>query len=206
MKPWLFIWFPVVLAVPVQAGYTNATLNVSAVGGRLSGGGYSSVGSLVPLGGQGSQSVSYCNYSGFAAGFILQPQTAFSGLPDEWNPDNDRDGLLDGDEIAVGSSLYDSDTDDDGLDDRGEIIAGTSPTDRSSVLSLSCEGLANGQKKLTWFGVLGRIYTFQYRNSLQTGNWQIYPPVILGTNAEIPVTDAGAVSSRFFRVKVRLAE
>lgn len=57
-------------------------------------------------------------------GFLLQPETAHSGLADEWNPDNDLDGLNDGDEIVAGSGLYKSDTDDDGLGDyaRGQNI------------------------------------------------------------------------------------
>ncbi len=191
----------------------------------MSGGGYTSIGSLVPVGGQTSQSGSLYNYSGFAAGFILQPQTAFSGLADEWNPDNDRDGLLDGEEIIAGSSLYNSDTDGDGLSDSAEVktygtspiladsdadgmndaqelIAGTSPTNRNSVLSVACEFLANGQKRLSWFGVQGRAYTFQYSDSLKA-DWQSYPFEVPGSGASISFLDSANLSNRFYRVKVR---
>ena len=208
-----------------RAAYTNATLNITACGGAMSGGGYTSIGSLVPVGGQTSQSGSLYNYSGFAAGFILQPQTAFSGLADEWNPDNDRDGLLDGEEIIAGSSLYNSDTDGDGLSDSAEVktygtspiladsdadgmndaqelIAGTSPTNRNSVLSVACEFLANGQKRLSWFGVQGRAYTFQYSDSLKA-DWQSYPFEVPGSGASISFLDSANLSNRFYRVKVR---
>lgn len=191
-------------------------------------GGYTSIGSLCPLGGEGMQSASFYNHSGFAAGFILQPGTAFSNLADEWNPDNDRDGLQDGEEIMAGSSLYNSDNDSDGLSDPDEVktygtspiladtdadrmndpqelVAGTSPTNRNSVLSVVCQPLPNGQKKLSWFGVQGRSYTFQYADSLKT-DWQSYPSEIAGSGAVISFTDTEAASNRFYRVQVRAAE
>jgi len=209
--------------------YSNATLNITACGGTMSGGGYTSIGSLIPVGGNDSQSASYYNYSGFAAGFILQPETAFSGLADEWNPDNDLDGLLDGEEIIAGSCLYNSDTDGDGLSDYDEVkiygtspiladtdgdgmtdahelIAGTSPTDGDCALSVICTLLSNGQMKLSWFGVQGRAYTFQYRDSLDSGNWQSHPFGISGQGAAISLIDAEVASNRFYRVKVRIAD
>ena len=223
------IFYSVILISGSAFGnYTNATLNISACGGTMSSSGYTSIGSIVPIGGQTSQSGSLFNYSGFAAGFILQPQTAFSGLADEWNPDNDRDGLLDGEEIVAGSSLYNSDTDNDGLSDFAEIktygtspiladtdgdgfedarelIAGTSPTNRASVLSITCALLSNGQKRLSWFGVQGRAYTFQYSDSLKT-DWQSYPFEVPGSGASISFLDSANLSNRFYRVKVRAAE
>lgn len=217
------------LTVKVQASYSNATLNISACGATMSGGGYVTTGSLVPVGGQEMQSGSLYHQSGFAAGFIFQPQTAFSGLPDELNPDNDLDGLSDGEEIAVGSSLYNSDTDGDGLsdpdevrthgtspvltdsdadgmDDPRELIAGTSATNRNSLLSVACTLLPNGQKKLSWFGVSGRAYTFQYTDSLNSGLWQSHPSEITGNGSDISFTDTEPASNRFYRVKVRPAE
>lgn len=223
---WRFhIWISVALAVNGQAAYTNATLNIAACGGTMSGGGYTSIGSLVPVGGQMAQSGLLCNYSGFASGFILQPQTAFSGLADEWNPDDDLDGLLDSEEIMAGSSLYNSDTDSDGLSDSNEVktyrtspiladsdfdgmndarelVAGTSPTNRSSILSVACALLPNGQKKLSWFGVQGRTYTFQYCDSL-SADWQSYPFEISGADSVIAFTDTETAINRFYRVRVR---
>jgi hypothetical protein len=217
------------LGASLAGAYSNTTLNISACGGTLSGGGYTSIGSFCPLGGQGSQSASFYNHSGFASGFILQPGTAFSGLSDEWNPDNDLDSLPDGEEIMAGSSLYKSDTDGDGLsdpaevkthgtspiradsdsdgmDDSRELVAGTSATNRASVLSVACTLLPNGQKKLSWFGVQGRAYTFQYCDSLHTDNWQSSPFEISGSGATVSFTDSQPASNRFYRVKVRVAE
>ena len=228
MKKWLLTGITIASATFAQAAYTNATLNITACGGTMSDGGYTSIGSLVPVGGQTSQSGTLYNYSGFAAGFILQPQTAFSGLPDEWNPDNDRDGLQDGEEIMAGSSLYNSDTDGDGLSDPDEVktygtspvmadsdadgmndahelIAGTSPTNRASVLSVTCTLLSNGQKELSWFGVQGRNYTFQYSDSLKA-DWQSYPFEVPGSGDSISFLDSANRSNRFYRVKVRSAE
>ena len=200
------IFYSVILVSGSAFGsYTNATLNVTACGGTMSGGGYTSIGSIVPIGGQTSQSGSLFNYSGFAAGFILQPQTAFSGLADEWNPDNDRDGLLDSEEIMAGSNLYNSDTDNDGMNDAQELIAGTSPTNRASVLSVVCTLLPNGQKELSWFGVQGRAYTFQYSDSLKA-DWQSHPFEVPGSGATISFADSANLSNRFYRVKVRAAE
>jgi hypothetical protein len=175
------------------------------------------------------QSASFYNHSGFAAGFILQPDTAFSGIADEWNPDNDRDGLQDGEEIMAGSSLYNSDTDGDGLNDSievktygtspiladtdadrmndaHELVAGTSPTNRSSILSVTCTLLPNRQKELSWFGVHGRAYTLQYADSLNPNNRQSYPSEIAGSGTVISFTDAATASNRFYRVNVRVAE
>lgn len=180
MKKWMLIFMAVAGAA---RAYQNATLAVSACGSRLSGGRYTSIGSLDPLGGQGMQAGRLYNHSGFAAGFILQPQTAFSGLADEWNPDNDLDGM----------------------GDAQELIAGTSPTDRDSVLAVACTVLPNGQKWLSWFGVRGRVYTLQYADSLAPDAWQSYPGEIAGADAAVELIDAEGMSRRFYRVKVRRA-
>lgn len=206
MKKLLYISALVAMAVHIRANYTNTTINLAACGGRMSGGGYTSIGSLVPVGGEEMQSGSFYHQSGSTAGFILQPQTAFSGLPDEWNPDNDLDGLADNEEIAAGSSLYNKDTDEDGMDDFREWVAGTSVTNRNGVLAVTCQTLANGQKELSWFGISGRFYTFQYTDSLSSGSWQSHPFEITGNGTEISFTDTELASNRFYRVKVRKTE
>ena len=206
MKQRFYIWILLAIAGYVRANYTNATLNISACGGTMSGGGYTSIGSFSPLGGQDAKSASYYNYSGFAAGFILQPGTACSGLPDELNPDNDLDGLTDAVEIGIyGTSSVLADSDADGMNDSQELVAGTSPTNRTSVLAISCTFLSNGQKRLSWFGVQGRAYTFQYSDSLKA-DWQSYPFEVPGSGASISFLDSANLLNRFYRVKVRAAE
>ena len=201
---------------------------MSAAGSISTGGVYRNAGAIVPLGGQVSQVGTLHNLSGFAAGFILQPQTAFSGgLPDEWNPDNDLDGLDDDEEVVAGSSLYNGDTDGDslgdyaevkihgsspvatdsdadGMSDPDELIAGTSLTDQSSVLSLAYSFMSDGRLEISWFGVAERVYTFEYTGSLGTDEWYAYPFEIGGTDSTIAFIDnPSAASNRFYRVHVR---
>ena len=207
--------------------YQNTTLNITSCGGRMTGAHYTNIGSLIPVGGATSFSRSFCNYSGFASGFILQPKTALNGLPDEWNPDNDLDGLPDGEEILAGSSLYLVDTDgdglgdfievrlygsnpsltdsdDDGMIDPNEVIAGTSLTNASSILMVECIVQPDGERLVSWFGVQGRSYIFQYVDALGTNAWQSSPFEVSGSDAPITFLDSSTAPSRFYRVKVHM--
>ncbi len=198
-----FVFTIILLAGCVALSYENTTLNISAAGSRLSGGTYTSIGSIVPVGGQSSETGQLFHQSGFAAGFILQPETAFGALPDELNPDNDSDGLGDGDEIIVGSNLWKSDSDGDGMNDARELIAGTSPTNQSSVLSVSSAILSDGRRQLSWFGVAGRFYKLQHCDSLTDGNWVSFAFEFIGSDAVLTLTDPEATSNRYYRVLVR---
>ena len=209
--------------------YENTTLNISAAGSTSTGGSYTNTGAIVPVGGETSQAGTLYHQSGFASGFILQPETAFGTLPDELNPDNDSDGLVDSDEVIAGSNLWKgdtdgdglsdpdevrtygtspilSDTDSDGMNDARELVAGTSPTNRNSVLSVSSTLLPDGRRELSWFGVSGRFYTFQYCSSLIEADWQSYPFEMSGSNELVALVDSEAASNRFYRVKVRAPE
>lgn len=219
----------VIAGVLCAQAYENTTLNVSAAGGRMSGSRYQSVGAIVPVGGQASLGGSLFHQSGFTSGFILQPETAFGVLPDELNPDNDSDGLSDGDEVLVGSNLWKSDTDDDGLPDYDEVrthgtspvladtdadgmndfrelVAGTSPTNENSFLSVSATLLPDGRQELSWFGVAGRFYTFQHCASLPEGDWQSYPFEMSGADGVLSLIDSESATKRFYRVRVRAPE
>jgi hypothetical protein len=48
------------------------------------------------------------------------------------NPDTDRDGVDDGDEVAMGTDPTNMDSDQDGLDDGDEVATGSDPTDSDS--------------------------------------------------------------------------
>lgn len=168
-------------AVSLEAGYTHTVLSINGAGGRMSGETYTSIGSFSPAGGYGMRSARFHNHSGFASGFILQPETALNILPDEWNPDNDLDGMSD----------YD------------EIIAGTCPNDPDSVLTVSAEILSDGHRRLSLLGAEGRIYTFEYRDSLSGEDWTPFPAEIQGEGADILFFDTQTVSQRFYRIKVR---
>lgn len=193
-----------VAAFSADETYQNTMLNISACGGTMSGDRYVNFGSLVSVGGEGMRSATFYNHSGFSAGFILQPNTAFSCLSDEWNPDNDLDGLDDSEEIAAGSSLYSSDTDGDGMGDFDELIAGTSLTNSNSILALDLFMMPDGKLVISWFGVNDRAYIFEYSVSLSTNEWQSYPFEIGGSDSTIIfIDDSSVVNSRFYRVRVR---
>lgn len=222
----LFISTALLISATAGWAYENTTLNITANGGRMTGARFTNIGSMVPVGGVTSQSSRFCNHSGFAAGFALQPGTAFSGLADEWNADNDLDGLMDGEEIIAGSNLWKGDTDDDGLGDFEEVktygshparadsdfdgmnddlelIAGTGLTNSASLLAISCELQPNGGRILSWHGVSDRFYTFEYTSTLNTNVWEIFPFDVPGSDEEIAFLDEAGISTRFYRVKVR---
>lgn len=180
--------------------YTNTTLNITACGGTLSGGGYTHIGSFVSVGGQNSKAGSLYHYSGFAAGFVLQPATATAGLPDELNPDNDQDGLIDDEEVAAGSSLYNSDTDGDGQSDLREWIAGTSPINPTSLLTAYLT-VGSSINEISWHGVLGRYYQLEYTDSL-TNDWTPIGVIHPGADAPIKMIDDSAGSEGFYRIRV----
>jgi hypothetical protein len=122
-----------------------------------------------------------------------------------FSDDADSDGLLNTDETALGTNPRSKDSDADGMDDSPELIAGTSPTNSASILSVTCTFLSNGQKRLSWFGVQGRAYTFQYSDSLKA-EWQSYPFEVPGSDFTIAFLDTATLSNRFYRVKVRIAD
>lgn len=213
-------------SITVAKGYQNTTINITSCGGSMNSAHYTSIGSFSPVCGATTLSTRYCNHSGFAAGFILQPSTAFSGLADEWNPDNDLDRLMDTDEIMEGSSLYNSDTDvdglldvdevktygtnpvladsdSDGMNDNDELLAGTSATNATSLLAIRCELLPGGDRILSWYGVSGRLYTVEFTSTLNTNSWETFSSGLLGFDQIISLLDESSLDARFYRVKVR---
>jgi hypothetical protein len=66
---------------------------------------------------------------------------AYRIVPDE-EVDTDGDGILDVDEIELGTDPFDTDSDDDGLDDGDEVTRGTDPLDGDS----DDDGLGDGEE------------------------------------------------------------
>lgn len=74
---------------------------------------------------------------------VIEPDSDNDGLgdteelvrygTDPANSDTDGDGLLDGDEVAIGANPLVTDTDGDGIDDKTEVDAGTDPTNPDTV-------------------------------------------------------------------------
>ncbi len=82
---------------------------------------------------------------------------------DARNPDTDADALKDGAEAGFGTSPTDPDTDDDGSLDGEEVADGTNPTNPNSVLKfLSVETVGGGADvQLDWTTVFNRRYLLQ---------------------------------------------
>jgi hypothetical protein len=153
----------------------------------------------------------FMGWSGDASGdytqeSIIVPMVRPLSNTATFSDDADSDGLLNTNEMALGTDPRKADSDSDGMSDARELIAGTSPTNQNSILSVSASLLADGRRQLSWFGVQGRFYTFQYCDSLVAGDWQSYPFELNGSDAVLSLTDPEPASHRFYRVKVRSSE
>lgn len=108
-------------------------------------------------------------YSGFLGAFALRPHTDTDadGCPDEFDTDNDDDGLADVDEITgesfAGLASTDPnrpDTDGDGSSDGSEAAAGSSPLDETMYLHFTqlLYDAVSGSCAITWQAHGGRSY------------------------------------------------
>jgi len=152
----------------------------------------------------------------------------FNQATDPQNPDTDGDGLTDGEEIHLYSTLAtnpdtdgdglddrlevrdlktdpnDIDTDDDGKADGVEVFAGTDPLDSLSLLRLRAIGLEEGGLclRITWSAVAGRTYRLHFSTDLVS--WQPTSEAIFadGAVATVLLKNHPSVRRRFFRVEV----
>ncbi|BDS06102.1 hypothetical protein NT6N_11420 [Oceaniferula spumae] len=86
--------------------------------------------------------------------------------------DADQDGLVDSEEIALGTDPNKADSDSDGSDDGQEIILGTSPTDGSSVFKInSLADQGNGTYTLEWPAKSGAPYIVESSSNLEPDSW-----------------------------------
>ena len=90
--------------------------------------------------------------------------------------------------------------------DPDELVAGTSLTNASSVLAVECVLKSDGDRLVSWFGVAGRSYIFEYVDSLSVSSWETYPFEISGSDSVISFLDSAINPTRFYRVKVRQSE
>ncbi|HZO53044.1 MAG TPA: lamin tail domain-containing protein, partial [Bryobacteraceae bacterium] len=124
-------------------------------------------------------------------------------------PDTDSDGIPDAWETQYGLNTGDpSDADDDGDGDTmtnlDEYIAGTDPTDGNSYLYVELLDAAGGPSSalLRFMAVSNRTYSVQFRNSLNSGQWEGLQDVIMTpTNRVVEVMDASPDAvSRFYKL------
>ena len=219
------IIFIFISVLHTYATYQNITVNLSCSGHLFEGGSYQTIGSIQPMGGSILTGGNYVNYSGSSSGFILQSLSSKNGISDEWSFDNDQDSLNDQEEYFFGSNLNEadsdndnltdyleqihggnpqlSDTDSDGSSDYNEYVAGTLLDNANSIFKVNFNRTENEQHRISWQSVLNRIYTIDYKSSLNN-SWQPYPFDLPGNNQEMSLLDNSNSDTMFYRVRVRM--
>ena len=219
------IIFIFISVLHTYATYQNITVNLSCSGHLFEGGSYQTIGSIQPMGGSILAGGNYVNYSGSSSGFILQPLSSKNGIADEWSFDNDQDSLNDQEEYFFGSNLNEadsdndnltdyleqihggnpqlSDTDSDGSSDYNEYVAGTLLDNADSIFKVNYNRTENEQHRISWQSVLNRIYTIDYKSSLNN-SWQPYPFDLQGNDQEMSLLDNSNSDTMFYRVRVRM--
>lgn len=116
--------------------------------------------------------------------------------------DVDLDALTDWQELFhYGSDRTNPDTDGDTVRDGDEAVAGTSPTDSSSVFTVTCSRGQNGQMVFNWSSVSNRHYALQGRTNLTSGTWTDLPDcAVFAPVDSIDMTPTNGM--QFFRLRV----
>ena len=117
--------------------------------------------------------------------------------------DQDNDGLLASQEIAIGTDPNDSDTDDDGFSDGDEVALGTDPLSADSKLSIQSITIAQDSSiSITWSSVSGRTYAVEASENLTV--WTSIETVNAseGTTTVYSDPDANQKIQQFYRIRL----
>lgn len=138
------------------------------------------------------------NYTGWTLG-SLTLDTDGDGTLDYEDDDDDGDGLIDTNELPIGTSPVKADSDGDGMNDPNEyFIAGTDPLDPASVLSLNnFTWTSTNGASFEWPAVTGRTYYVYRTTNLIAG----FSAPITNFTATIPTnayTDPDATGKYYF--------
>jgi hypothetical protein len=117
--------------------------------------------------------------------------------------DQDNDGLLSSQEIAIGTDPNDSDTDDDGFSDGDEVDLGTDPLSANSKLSIQSITIAEDSSiSITWSSVPGRTYAVEASENL--ADWTSIETVNAseGTTTIFSDPDANQKIQQFYRIRL----
>ncbi len=156
------------VSVNAQTEHLEATV-LDGAGGAAAGGDYQLVAATAQPGGIQTATAGGVgglrNYAGFLGTFALRRDLDHDGnsLPDEWDDDNDGDGLEDGAEldgrdfaaawgVAAPTDLNAPDSDGDGAGDGHELQAGTDPNDADSLFAITDIQREGPGARVTWKG------------------------------------------------------
>jgi len=173
--------------------YTNYSTCLDGAGDWSSGGSYSNISAIAQPGGIAvSRNGDLINYAGFLNTFVLKPglDTDGNGIPNEYDPDNDADGIDDLGEILgtnfnpeTASEVNVADTDADGIIDGQEAVAGTNPQDANSALQIVSITEDTGSREIQWEARQDKTYIIRAGDDAT-----VYPlPDELDTNTVVTV-------------------
>jgi hypothetical protein len=139
--------------------------------------------------------------------FNVTPTPGGPNASDPVITDTDGDGIPDAWEILHGLNPADAadahlDADGDGLTNLQEFLAGTDPRDAASGLSFTLEHSQDGNFVFRFYGVAGKLYTIQYRDSLASGGWLKLRDVMPSATGLAEISDPMFVENteRFYRI------
>ena len=117
--------------------------------------------------------------------------------------DQDNDGLLLSQEIAIGTDPNDPDTDDDGFSDGDEVALGTDPLSANSKLSIQSITIeADSSISIVWSSVPGRTYAVEASENLI--DWTSIDTVNAseGTTTVYSDIDENQEIQQFYRIRL----
>lgn len=143
----------------------------------------------------------------FSVRALVRPDNDTDGIPDGDDPDDDNDGIPDEWEIAYGFDPFDDgdadeDEDKDGADNYSEFAAGTIPTNQASALQFISVDLALGSRHVvSWSSVSNRLYEIHCSSNLN-GGFAVLGSNITATPPDNTYTDAVPRREVFYRISV----
>jgi len=142
---------------------------------------------------------------------LLRHSINEGSLPSQVQPphpafDQDADGLADPDErFLYTTDPAQPDTDRDGLTDLEEVLAGTDPTQAASRLQWVAPRLrADGSFELRWQAAPGRVYHIEFTDDLSRAPWQTLTTQTATSAGILTLLDptTSPITHRFYRLRV----